>query len=208
MIGWSVWSEPGSIKGLIGIDVPHPRKEVLVQQGRFEGSRCSREPTEELGFGDFEGIWAMVSPVITSQIGHGVNRVETAKSTRISPDQANCRITGGITEAPENMPVLRCSRAGKRWFKNELPSHTQSEFEHTSILDLQREPFSMAMNCLEPAITEKSKRTISAGNGASNDIWPAHANTTNDQPDNMGGKGASYLLYLRQLGHRNNQRYR
>ena len=190
------------MEALIGVDVPNPSEDLLVQEGGLHRSLRATQALMELIREDLEGIWAMLGPILLPQEFDRLHWRDTSESPWVLPTQPSSRGTIRGFQLPGHMAVFGCIRARGGLFKNELARHAEAEFENTSILDLECEAFAMSVYGVDSAVSQQGDRTCSPGDWDLNDIRPAHTNTTHHHPKYVVGESLSDLLDFRQFWHR------
>jgi hypothetical protein len=147
------------VKTLIGVDVAYTGDHLLVQEGGLDGSPGLIEARLEFGEGDFQCIRAKPSPILLVKGSDRGQGSETAEPPRVPPDMTSGRRAVPIPESPIHVSMGEFPGWPAILLEEKLSCHPKSDFEHTAILDLESESFSVAMHRQEATAMEKALST-------------------------------------------------
>ena len=102
----SLRSDSSGVQGFVGVDIPNPSQEPLIEEGCLQRSLGLLEPVKEGFFVDFKGIRAQHTPTGLVECFWVPQGGQPPKPAGISPDKSLFHATTSISEVPDDMPVV------------------------------------------------------------------------------------------------------
>lgn len=186
------WMQLGAVEGLIGVDIPHPSKELLIHQKRFERPAPPGEHAEE-GFGTEAAVQGLRSQG-TEDLICILQQKDLAEFAGIGEAQLPMivELKNGMFKAPR-----WCAGGGKQ----QIAAHPQVD-EHRLIVQRKNQVLPAPLNIEDRPAADLLLEDLRFRMG--NVPRPAKdhpADGSAGEGWRVSAQGAGDRLYLRELGH-------
>ena len=142
------------MQGLIRVDVSNAGDQILIKEGGLDRSARVSDSFTKRFVPHLKGVGSDHLPFPFHHHFHPRPDPETSESSWVPPDEPRSLSRRWIFERPDQVCVVRYMIRIHR-YDEQLPTHSQTEFQHPTIFDFKCQSLSMSVKPMKRTTSEQ-----------------------------------------------------